>query len=69
MASACRSITSSPPTVAELAEVIAADPDFGTAAADSRHAQLDALSDEDLDDLLRAALAQRNRRHATSGDA
>ena len=55
------------PTIAELAEVLSADPDFGLAAGSSRHAELDALSDDDLDDLLRAALAQRNRRQATSG--
>jgi amino acid adenylation domain-containing protein len=54
------------PTIAELAEVVSADPDFG-AASSSRHAELDALSDEDLDDLLRAALAQRNRRQAIPG--
>ena len=55
------------PTVAELAEIISADPDFGLAAGSSRHAELDALSDEDLDELLRAALAQRNRRWASAG--
>jgi amino acid adenylation domain-containing protein len=55
------------PTIAELAEVVSADPDFGLAAGLSRHAELDALSDEDLDELLRAALAQRNRRQATAG--
>ena len=55
------------PTVAELAEVISADPEFGLAADSSRHAELDALSDEDLDELLRAALAQRNRRRANAG--
>jgi amino acid adenylation domain-containing protein len=55
------------PTIAELAEVVAADPDFGLAAGSSRHAELDALSDEDLDELLRAALAQRNRRQAITG--
>ncbi len=54
------------PTVAELAEVISADPEFGLAADSSRHAELDALSDEDLDELLRAALAQRNRRRANA---
>jgi amino acid adenylation domain-containing protein len=52
------------PTVAELAEVVSAHPDFGVAGASSRDAELDALSDEDLDELLRAALAQRNRRQA-----
>jgi amino acid adenylation domain-containing protein len=55
------------PTIAELAEIVAADPDFGRAADSSRHAELDALSDEELDDLLRAALAQRNRRQAAAG--
>jgi amino acid adenylation domain-containing protein len=55
------------PTIAELAEVISADPDFGLAVKASRYAELDALSDEDLDELLRAALAQRNRRQATTG--
>jgi len=53
------------PTIAELAEVVSADPDFKLAADSSRHPELDALSDEDLDELLRAALAQRNRRRAT----
>ena len=56
------------PTVAELAEVISADPDFGQLATSSRHAELAALSDDDLDDLLRAALAQRNRRQAIVAD-
>ena len=55
------------PTIAGLAEVLSADPDFGQAAVSSRFAELDALSDEDLDDLLRAALAQRNRRQASAG--
>jgi amino acid adenylation domain-containing protein len=50
------------PTVAELAEIISADPDFGHVTRSSRDADLDALSDEDLDELLRAALAQRHRR-------
>jgi amino acid adenylation domain-containing protein len=54
------------PTIAELAEVVSADPQFGLAADSSRHAELDALSDEDLDELLRAALAQRNRRRANT---
>jgi amino acid adenylation domain-containing protein len=55
------------PTIAELAEVVSADPDFGLAVGSSRHAELDALSDEDLDELLRAALAQRNRRRSIAG--
>ncbi len=57
------------PTIAELAEVVSAHPDFGSGATASRHAELDALSDEDLDELLRAALAQRNRRQATADGA
>ena len=52
------------PTIAELAEVVAAGPGFGQATASSRHAELDELSDEDLDELLRAAIAQRSRRRA-----
>jgi amino acid adenylation domain-containing protein len=56
------------PTIAELAEAISAHPDFGREAESSRHAELDTLSDEDLDELLRAALAQRNRRQAITGD-
>jgi amino acid adenylation domain-containing protein len=55
------------PTIAELAELVSADPDFGLVAGSSRHAELDALSDEELDELLRAALAQRNRRQAIPG--
>jgi len=46
------------PTIAELAEIISADPDFGIAESSPAHAELAALSDEDLDDLLRAAIAQ-----------
>jgi Condensation domain/Phosphopantetheine attachment site len=52
------------PTIAELAEAVAAHPDFSVAKGSSRHTELDALSDDDLDALLRAALAQRNRRRA-----
>jgi amino acid adenylation domain-containing protein len=55
------------PTIAELAEVISADPDFGRAPSSSRQAQLEGLSDDELDDLLRAALAQRSRRQASGG--
>ena len=57
------------PTIAQLAEIISADPDFGRATRSSRDAGLDALSDEDLDELLRAALAQRNRRQAMTENA
>jgi hypothetical protein len=56
------------PTIAELAGAVSADPNFGIAADSSRDAELDALSDEDLDELLRAALAQRNRRQALAGE-
>jgi amino acid adenylation domain-containing protein len=55
------------PTIAELADAVAADPDFGRRDETSRHPGLDELSDTDLDDLLRAALAERSRRHATPG--
>ena len=58
------------PTIAELAVAISADPGFGSAAAapsPARHADLNALSDQDLDELLRAALAERNRRLAAEG--
>lgn len=54
------------PTIGELAEIVAKDPDFGR--VDSA-AELDELSDDALDELLRAALAQRNRRRAVPGDA
>ncbi|HEY1623377.1 MAG TPA: condensation domain-containing protein [Streptosporangiaceae bacterium] len=65
------------PTIAELAEVIAAYPDFRVIEDLSRHADLgalsdedlDALSDEDLDELLRTALAERNRRRSIAGGA
>jgi acyl carrier protein len=65
------------PTIAELAEVIAAYPDFSATEDLSRHAELDALSnedldelsDEDLDKLLGTALAERNRRRAIAGGA
>jgi amino acid adenylation domain-containing protein len=52
------------PTIAQLAGVISADPGFGLASRPSRYAELDKLSDEELDELLRAALAQRYRRQA-----
>ena len=55
------------PTIAELAALVSADPHFGSDTDSSRHAELDALSDDDLDELLRAALAQRNRRRAGAG--
>ncbi len=54
------------PTIGELAEIVSADPDFGQADSGG---ELDELSDEALDELLRAALAQRNRRRAVSDQA
>ena len=54
------------PTIAQLAEIISADPDFGRDAGSPGPVDLDALDDEDLDELLRAALAQRHRRQATA---
>ncbi len=65
------------PTIAELAEVIAAYPDFRVTEDLSRPAELDTLSDEDLDELsdeeldklLRTALAERNRRRAIASGA
>jgi amino acid adenylation domain-containing protein len=57
------------PTVAELAEAVAADPAFARNQDSAREDEFAALSDEDLDDLLRAALAQRERRRATTGAA
>jgi amino acid adenylation domain-containing protein len=55
------------PTIAELAEVVSADPGYGHDEAPARHPDLDRLSDEDLDGLLRAALAERSRRQAAPG--
>jgi hypothetical protein len=52
------------PTIAELAALISADPGFARPAPSHPSVDLDALSDDDLDDLLRAALAQRSRRQA-----
>jgi acyl carrier protein len=54
------------PTIGELAEIVSKDPEFGRPETSD---ELDALSDEALDELLRAALAQRNRRRAAPGAA
>ena len=54
------------PTIAELAEAVSADPGYTSAEATERNQELDAMSDEDLDELLRAALAQRERRRAAA---
>ncbi len=59
----------SAPTVAELAELISTHPDFGLTAGSSRDAELDVLSDEELDALLRSALAERSRRQAKASDS
>jgi aryl carrier-like protein len=48
------------PTIAALAEIVSAE--------NSAHADINALSDEELDDLLRAAQAARDRRRAAQGD-
>jgi hypothetical protein len=52
------------PTIAQLAAIVVADPAFASPDVSS-HPELEALSDEDLDELLRAALAQRERRRDT----
>jgi len=54
-----------PAVSGELARVAAmAGPRARVTESPSTDAELDALSDDDLDELLRAALAQRNRRQA-----
>jgi len=56
-----------PALSAQLARAAAvAVPSAGVTEGPSRDAELDALSDEDLDGLLRAALAQRDRRRTTA---
>src|SRR5262249_11303252 len=55
------------PTIAELAQAVSADPEFGQVTVAARPAGLAELSDEALDGLLRAARAQRNRRQAAGG--
>jgi aryl carrier-like protein len=56
------------PTIAELAEIVSADSNAGKVEETARDAELAALSDEELDDLLRAAQAARARRRAARGD-
>ncbi|MBO3751099.1 hypothetical protein J5X84_33930 [Streptosporangiaceae bacterium NEAU-GS5] len=58
----------STPTVAGVAAAVSAHPDFTAGQGPPRHAGLDSLSDKDLDDLLRAAIAQRNRRRTAADD-
>jgi aryl carrier-like protein len=56
------------PTIAALAEIVSADLDFARIAEDGGRAELAALSDEELDDLLRALVAARDRRRAARAD-
>jgi amino acid adenylation domain-containing protein len=56
------------PTIAALAEIVSADLDSADFAETAREAELAALSDEELDDLLRALFAVRNRRRVARGD-
>jgi len=56
------------PTIAALAEVVSADLNSAHAAQTATEAKLAALSDEELDDLLRALFAARDRRRAARGD-
>jgi non-ribosomal peptide synthetase component F len=54
------------PTIAALAKIVSTDPAFPADTA--RDADLADLPDEELDDLLRAVLAARDRRRAARGD-
>ena len=56
------------PTIAALAEIVSADLDSADVAETAREAELAALSDEELDDLLRALFAARDRRRAARPD-
>lgn len=56
------------PTIAALAEIVAADLDAADVAGTAREAELAALSDEELDDLVRALFAARDRRRAARED-
>jgi amino acid adenylation domain-containing protein len=56
------------PTIAALAEVVSADLNSAHMAETAAEAKLAALSDEELDDLLRALFAARDRRRAARGD-
>jgi hypothetical protein len=57
------------PTIAELAQVISADPDLGHVAVSSRHADSTRSATRGLDEQLRAVPARRNRRQAMAGDS
>jgi aryl carrier-like protein len=56
------------PTIAALAEIVSADLDSARMAENTGGAELAALSDEELDDLLRALYAARDRRRAARAD-
>jgi amino acid adenylation domain-containing protein len=55
------------PTIAALAEIVSADLDSADIAETAGEAELAALSDEELDDLVRALFAVRDRRRAARG--
>jgi aryl carrier-like protein len=57
------------PTIAALAEIVSADLDSADIAETAGEAELAALPDEELDDLLRALFAARDRRRASRRDA
>lgn len=56
------------PTVAALAEMVSADLNSAQIAETACEAELEALSDEELEDLLRALFAARERRRAARAD-
>ena len=56
------------PTIAALAEIVSAGLDSARIAENGGGAELAALSDEELDDLLRALFAARDRRRAARAD-
>ena len=56
------------PTIAALAEIVSADLNSAHIAETAGEAELAALSDEELDDLLRALFAARDRRRAARRD-
>jgi zeaxanthin glucosyltransferase len=58
----------STPTIAALAEIVSADLNSAHIAETAGEAGLAALSDEDLDDLLRVLFAARDRRRAAPRD-
>lgn len=56
------------PTIAALAEIVSADLSSAHVTGTAGDAELAALSDEELDDLLRALVAARDRRRAARED-